>query len=214
MWLIEINCAKLPSNGDVLRRLFYITSDKTSAKEAASIVYSEIFQIWDKAKIPVREKRNVVPKILKFITALELYKKTKSMRHKKQIENETQFKDCLNDLFDIAHLNALQMMTIEEDRLFLQAQREKGRRGYICTVDNKLAAIQSRKRKREDGENKRIRSENLRKTEHADRVVELSDTSASANASSNDDQPGPSCSKTVLTSKKKKIVTPDLAMAL
>ena len=39
------------------------------------------------------------------------------------------------DLFDIAHANALNMMKIEEDKDFLIAQRQKGRPGKMGNMD-------------------------------------------------------------------------------
>lgn len=49
-----------------------------------------------------------------------------------QQAKEIAFSSKLDDLFDIAHANALDMITIDEDRAFLIAQREKGRRGYMA----------------------------------------------------------------------------------
>jgi hypothetical protein len=43
----------------------------------------------------------------------------------------------LKDLFDIAHANAMELMTFEEDKQFLQAQRKEGRSGKmgsLCAV--------------------------------------------------------------------------------
>ena len=39
------------------------------------------------------------------------------------------WKNSLNNLFDIAHANAVQMISIQEDGDFLSAQRETGLRG-------------------------------------------------------------------------------------
>ena len=60
IWLIgqkieSISSTKLLSNRDVLCRLFYLTNNKKTLKEAHNIVYSEIFEIWDKAKTDQRE---------------------------------------------------------------------------------------------------------------------------------------------------------------
>lgn len=44
-----------------------------------------------------------------------------------QQKNEKDFVDTLDNLFDIAHMDAMKLMTIEEDKQFLTAQREKGR---------------------------------------------------------------------------------------
>jgi len=37
-------------------------------------------------------------------------------------------------LFDIAHVDALERMKIEEDKLFLMKQREPGQLGCLCGV--------------------------------------------------------------------------------
>ncbi|GBM34806.1 hypothetical protein AVEN_122210-1 [Araneus ventricosus] len=50
----------------------------------------------------------------------------------------------LNNLFDIAHANALEIIKIEEDRKFLLSQREPGRRGCLMGVDMKLAKREER----------------------------------------------------------------------
>ena len=41
----------------------------------------------------------------------------------------------LDDLFDIAHADALKMIKIEEDKLFLISQRKKGRPGSMSGGD-------------------------------------------------------------------------------
>lgn len=46
-------------------------------------------------------------------------------------------------------------MKIEEDRLFLQAQREKGRRGTMLGIDRNLAQQEERTLKRKVAEEKR-----------------------------------------------------------
>ena len=45
-----------------------------------------------------------------------------------QCQKEKDFKDDLDNLFDMAHQDALDMITIEEDKEFLIARRKKGRR--------------------------------------------------------------------------------------
>lgn len=45
--------------------------------------------------------------------------------------NESEWKESLEDLFDIAHANAMALMTVEEDKQFMQAQRKKGRPGKM-----------------------------------------------------------------------------------
>ncbi|KAF0708425.1 Uncharacterized protein FWK35_00031509, partial [Aphis craccivora] len=75
--------------------------------------------------------------------------KGKSCRSQPQIKKEEVFKDRLTDLFDIAHLNALQIIKIDEDKKFLLAQREKGRKGCLIGIDRKLEKQEMRKNLRE-----------------------------------------------------------------
>jgi len=52
-----------------------------------------------------------------------------------QKANEADFTSELDNLFDIAHMNADDMIKIQEDRDFLKAQQETGRRGCMISVD-------------------------------------------------------------------------------
>jgi len=61
-----------------------------------------------------------------------------------QKARENSFISSLDDLFDVAHADSLDMMTIGEDKDFLIAQREKGRRGLMAGLDFKNAAKEER----------------------------------------------------------------------
>ncbi|GBO27657.1 hypothetical protein AVEN_215867-1 [Araneus ventricosus] len=61
---------------------------------------------------------------------------------------QQEFVSNLNNLFDIAHADALQLMKIEEDRMFLQRQREPGRPGHLGGVDKKLTDKEEKARLR------------------------------------------------------------------
>ncbi|GBM63861.1 hypothetical protein AVEN_69873-1 [Araneus ventricosus] len=50
---------------------------------------------------------------------------------------QQEFVSNLDNLFDIAHSDALQLMKIEKDRMFLQRQREAGRPGHLGGVNKK-----------------------------------------------------------------------------
>ena len=71
-------------------------------------------------------------------------KNNKTKRSQIHIDKENKFSENLDDLMDIAHQNALDMIIIEEDKLFLIAQREDGRRGYMSEVDTDLAEKEKR----------------------------------------------------------------------
>lgn len=67
-------------------------------------------------------------------------------------------------IFDIAHNRALDMIT-PEDREFLLAQREKGRRGYIGNVDKKATINENRMKERKKIFEKRQQKFKLNKIE-------------------------------------------------
>ena len=70
-------------------------------------------------------------------------------------QRRQEFVNNLDNLFDIAHADALQLIKIDEDRIFLQRQREPGRPGHLAGVDKKLAYKEGRARLRTIEEEKR-----------------------------------------------------------
>ncbi|KAG0718302.1 hypothetical protein GWK47_052682 [Chionoecetes opilio] len=103
-----------------------------------------VAQFWDMARIPMIRKDNIVTKIEKLHREYELLKKGRYRRSEAQISKEKDFEVLLDNLFDVAHGNALTMMTNQEDKEFLLAQREPGRRGRMGGVDSVLAAQETR----------------------------------------------------------------------
>jgi len=70
-----------------------------------------------------------------------------STRTATQIANETALNDDLDKLFDVAHANALTVITIAEDKAFLVDQHGP-LIGYIAGVDMVLSAKEERKAKK------------------------------------------------------------------
>jgi len=56
----------------------------------------------------------------------------------------------MTNLSYISDANALKKITLEEDRQFLPAQQEPGRRGFMSTVDKISTQKENRKMKREE----------------------------------------------------------------
>jgi adenylate/nucleoside-diphosphate kinase len=54
------------------------------------------------------------------------------------------FVNKLDYIFDIAHASALELMKLEEDKIFLQRQREPGRPGSLGGVDRKFTEKEKR----------------------------------------------------------------------
>ena len=76
------------------------------------------------------------------------FKKNQKRNSANQLAKEDQFKASFDNLFDVAHKDALSLMAISEDREFLLAQREKERRGTMAGIDGKLARKTKRKAER------------------------------------------------------------------
>jgi len=150
IWLIgftidELSGTRLPSWAEVLQRYFKLHRDeKLEMKTAATTVIREALCIWEKARIPTAEERNIIPKLERKVEQYRTILKGKSRRSTPQIKKEEEFQASLNDLFDIAHVEALELIKIPEDRKFLQEQREPGRRGFMISIDKVVAAKEER----------------------------------------------------------------------
>jgi hypothetical protein len=94
---------------------------------------------WAKARIPTRQQYHIINKIKEHHRKWKDLQKAASRRTETQQLKEDAFSTGLDDLFDVAHVDALSLIKIAEDREFLLAQREKGRRGCLAGVDTKLS---------------------------------------------------------------------------
>jgi len=128
----QILGSKLPSNRQVLSVLFYnIRCVKLNVRESANLTVRECIIFWEKTRIPTRAVQHCVSKLI------NLYDKWRSLqKNSKKIkriyrQKEKKFTKDLDNLFDIAHSNALNMIKIEEDKQFLINQRQHGRIGWI-----------------------------------------------------------------------------------
>ena len=71
------------------------------------------------------------------------------------MQKEKEFTEDLDNLFDIAHSNALNMIKSEEDKQFLINQRQRGRVGCFGSIDRKVIMKEKRSQERKDKEIKR-----------------------------------------------------------
>lgn len=62
-------------------------------------------------------------------------------------EREKKFVDDLNNVFDIARVDAIEIIKIEEDRQFLIQQRQPDRPGSFGNIDVKTSQKEERSRK-------------------------------------------------------------------
>ena len=134
----QITGSKLPSNGQVLAVLFYnIRQVNLSVNESANLTIRECIIYWEKARIPTRSLPNCVKKLIMLYQVWRDLQKNSNKTQEVFEQRRQEFVRNLDYLFDIAHADALQLIKIDEDRIFLQRQREPGRPGHLAGVDKK-----------------------------------------------------------------------------
>lgn len=152
----KITGSKLPSNRNCLSVLFYnMRNVNLSLKSSALLTIDECLIYWKKARIPNQDRDNCAKKLKKLYEHLRNLEKNKTKFGIIYRARERQFEETLDDLFDIAHSNAMNIIKIEEDKEFLLLQRQKGRVGCMLGRDMKLAEKEQRKVTREDIDYKR-----------------------------------------------------------
>lgn len=153
----QIVGAKLPSNRQVLEVFFYnMRFVKLASKESARLTIDAVLVFWQQARIPTRDSHKCASKLLKLyedwktFNKVNVEKMTAGMKEKFDV-----FMDVLDDLFDIATADALTSMRNEEDKNFLEKQRQKGRPGSMLGIDMKLASKEERSKLRKEKEEAR-----------------------------------------------------------
>lgn len=148
----QIVGAKLPSNRQVLSVLFYNIHKKLSVSESARLVIDEVLIFWKKSRIITSDISRCVKKITDLYQKWRNVTRNPSRQNAKEKEKINEFCGTLDDLFDIAHGNALALIPIEEDRVFLKMQREKGRPGCMAGIDRALFERETRRMERDHEE--------------------------------------------------------------
>jgi adenylate/nucleoside-diphosphate kinase len=119
---------------------------------------------------------NIEEHLRKLHSEWQNLKKSVNRPSPKNILNRQKFQDSLDqDLFDIAHQDAMSLIKIAEDRSFLEAQREKGRRGTLGGVNKISVQREQRAEKRRAEMEKRAekaRSESAILTTFADADID------------------------------------------
>lgn len=155
-WLIahpeeKLTGSRLPSKGQVLRKFhFHHGLEKKTKGKAAKETVEIVLAIWDKAGLPTSTLRYSKAKQLKLVEANEGLQKHKKRASETARMNEEIFQGDLNYLFDIAHRDALEKTTNEEDRAFLISKREDLSTSSMTGLDTVPARLQEKKRKREE----------------------------------------------------------------
>ena len=112
---------------------------KKTIKESAALVIEKIILFWKKARITAQRKDHIAEKVIKLFTEQANLKKNKENKKKQSsqlIGNKNNFNKRLDNLFDVAHQNAMELIQIEGDRQFLLYRRD-GKQGRMGTIDEK-----------------------------------------------------------------------------
>jgi len=134
----QIIGSKLPSNRQVLLVFFNnLRTLKLNTRENASLAVRECSIFWEKARIPVRAVQHCITKLIGLYDEWRCLQKNAKKECETFRMNENEIFEKLNNLFDIAHSNALNMIKIEIDRQFLINQRLPGRPGCLGRFDKK-----------------------------------------------------------------------------
>ena len=133
-----ITGSKLHSVKQVLSVLFFnLRVVKLNLRESATLAVQEAIIFWEKSRIPTRDVKHCISKLEALYDEWRQIQKHAGRTTSSHMEKESAFQSKLDDLFDIAHADAMERINLEEDKQFLINQRLKGRPGYICGIDYK-----------------------------------------------------------------------------
>lgn len=216
LWLIgysrrdPLTGNKLPSIGEVLRRFVHFhTAEKQTLVSAANSVIAEVEPFWAKARIPTLTSKSAARKLLAIYSRWQTLQRSRKRSGPTDEAARRAFTKSLGDLFDVAHDNALTLIALQEDRDFLLAQREEGRRGFMAGTDMTLAGVERRSSERAAAEELRRQRERQRAEEAKKEAVQVASSSSSSSSSESSDEHTPPVRK-----RKKKIVTSELMSTL
>ncbi|GBN75135.1 hypothetical protein AVEN_90699-1 [Araneus ventricosus] len=143
----------------------------------------------EERKDSCKSDTSFVEKIMKMYNHWRNLQKSACRRSETQEENERNFISYLNNLFAIAHVNALEIIKIEENRKFLLSQGKPGRRVCLMGIAMKPAKCEERVLLRViEQENRRAKAHHS--SEIDDNFMDSSEESSGTEDIS--DQPGPS----------------------
>lgn len=158
----QILGAKLPSNRQVLSVYFYNTRiAKLSRTESAKLVADEVAIFYNKARIPIALSHNNSLKVERLVDEYRDLQRSASRATERQKLREEAFTEKLDDLFDMAHTDANNLIKDPEIREFLECQRKKGRVGCLLGVEEKKEEAERKREQRKAQEEERRRKASI-----------------------------------------------------
>lgn len=161
----QIVGSKLPSIRQALSVLFYNMREvHLNLHESSKLVIKEVSVFWQKARIPISSEQYCVIKLQKLYNEWRNLQKLQYRKTDTQLKKNEEFSLILDDLFDIAQVDAIDIIKIKEDREFLVSQRQKGRPGSMLGIDLKII----NKEKRAEGRSKMFEERRKRTYEESE----------------------------------------------
>ena len=138
---------KLPTVREVQQVLLYfIRVRKETLKRSVWTVIRLVKTFWvEKSRIPIIHEMRIYDRIMCLYDEWGKVKRNHTRRNDSQKEREHKFEEKMDKLFDLAVPDAMELMTNDEDKKFLRAQRQPGRPGAISTSKDKTLAKQEQK---------------------------------------------------------------------
>ncbi|KAK0052258.1 hypothetical protein Bpfe_018341 [Biomphalaria pfeifferi] len=168
----------LPTTREVLQVYYHHhNNEKLSKTETVTVTVREVCEIWARARVPSAEERNIIHKLKLLVDKHRTVCRNKTCGGTAQMARESNFEADMNGLFDIAHHDAMNLIKIEEDRVFLADQRTE-RKYVMGKIDQQLTAVEGRRAVR-------IQREAELRTKEDRRLNDLAQASAPASASLN-----------------------------
>lgn len=149
---------KLPSQGEVLRVVFYLHQSESELKPCIKKTAEMLQEVWDKAKIPTITTYRIIDRISKLHQRYYALRKSSARTTGKALEDRSIFSKSLNDILDVAHPEAEKLIKCKEDRDFLESQRRPGREGSMLGVDKIWCKKMAYKERRIEQANRRRQS--------------------------------------------------------
>ena len=135
-YIPEILGAKLPSYRQTFGHFLHLHKvEKKTVRDASRQAIRAVSAFWWKAGIPVKAEQHSIQKLESVFYEWKGLQKHKARASETHKTKEQEFISRLDDLFDIAHSDAMSLIKIPQDREFLLRQREKGRTGSIGALD-------------------------------------------------------------------------------
>ncbi|KAG0716953.1 hypothetical protein GWK47_008430 [Chionoecetes opilio] len=142
---------KHPSSGQVLSVFLHKHLNlKMERADSAKVVVREVLVFWDKARIPTQRQDKILAKVQALYDCWKGLKKNQGRQTQMQRTNEERFKTDMGNLFDVASADVLKLIKNPEDRDFLLAKRELGRRGSLGSVDLELVRKEEAAQKKKE----------------------------------------------------------------